>query len=1075
MSNLATIVNNILADSGIDDINVVVTTGSYANPAWITSLAWSKITGAPSFVTGSGTTNRIPKFTGASTIGDSLITDNGTTVNISLPLTTTSRIATGNVGDQAYASIFIGGDITSGTNQYAILLDPQLSGSGDNYGLFANARIRASTAVNNAFGVYIPSAEKLSGATIVNNYALYIANQTSGSSVNYSIYSSGGLNYFGGSMGIGATPIADNKFYLFGGNLGINGGNFRLGNEVSTNNEAFEFYKFSNILRVYRNSGAFGGTYNALDVNFDLYDGTDYNVRISGAGLSYLKTLSVGSLNAPSLGNSVRMANGFEAYITSGSNPDRSYIIDTNGTGQLDFVSYPTGADAYSNSIGIFKPFNPSGKDLLLMSGDANIRFVTGAYTEAMRVTNSQTVNIGNTTNTTYKFYVNGTSYFQNTITANDNIVMSGGEFYYGGTASNRFARTYVSGSAGAGTLNFSFFDGTNWNIRQAYNYSGSIAFTGNSRTLNINTTTRVLDVIGTDSFYGVQIKGGSTAGQSFGLLINAGTNTSDTSFLISNKAETLNYFQVRGDGQVVVGSGTASNAMFAISAPNTHFSYGNNQGATFNIQPASTGEGGVNLNASYWTGTGYPYINFVAGGNNAFRITPSKEFWYYSEDNATARANIYYQLATNEYRIYATNGSGATTGVKLMEYNGSTYYQVLTTNTGLSLTGGTLSGALSVNSYVDNYVPIGPNDDIRTGLLTYDSTTMAAGVGGQLVLGYKYTSGGDYTQGAIIKMYKLNGTSGDYSSGIRFQVRNTGDGLSTKMTLDPSGRLGIGITPQYPLHVKAGSVVGSRFIVTGTYAPIQFSGDDSVTLGALNAYADHIVIGRGTSTGVTADIAIQQSTGKVSIGWSSPLYISDKLVTMAGPWRANITSGGQDRCEIRDTNGSQIDLVSYIPGGEAYSNSIGMFVNGGKDALIMAGSANIRFVTGGYTEVARATNGQEFWIGYTSDQGSYKLQVNGSTYSSSGFFESSDIRLKTILNRHQSADFDAIEYNWNDGRDSKLHWGYAAQEVMNVLPDAVNGTEELFYTLDYNQVHTYKIAMLEKRIVELEKQLKNK
>jgi hypothetical protein len=47
MSNLATITNNILADSGIDDINVVVTTGSYADPAWITSLSWTKITGSP--------------------------------------------------------------------------------------------------------------------------------------------------------------------------------------------------------------------------------------------------------------------------------------------------------------------------------------------------------------------------------------------------------------------------------------------------------------------------------------------------------------------------------------------------------------------------------------------------------------------------------------------------------------------------------------------------------------------------------------------------------------------------------------------------------------------------------------------------------------------------------------------------------------------------------------------------------------------------------------------------------------------------------------------------------------------
>ncbi len=83
MSNLATIVNNILADSGIDDINVVVTTGSYSNPAWITSLAWTKITGAPAnIITGTGTANYVPKFTGTGTIGNSLIYDDGTYVGI---------------------------------------------------------------------------------------------------------------------------------------------------------------------------------------------------------------------------------------------------------------------------------------------------------------------------------------------------------------------------------------------------------------------------------------------------------------------------------------------------------------------------------------------------------------------------------------------------------------------------------------------------------------------------------------------------------------------------------------------------------------------------------------------------------------------------------------------------------------------------------------------------------------------------------------------------------------------------------------------------------------------------------
>lgn len=61
MSNLATIVNNILADSGIDDINVVVTTGSYNNPAWITALGWSKISGTPTTLAGYGITNAYTK------------------------------------------------------------------------------------------------------------------------------------------------------------------------------------------------------------------------------------------------------------------------------------------------------------------------------------------------------------------------------------------------------------------------------------------------------------------------------------------------------------------------------------------------------------------------------------------------------------------------------------------------------------------------------------------------------------------------------------------------------------------------------------------------------------------------------------------------------------------------------------------------------------------------------------------------------------------------------------------------------------------------------------------------------
>ena len=112
MSNLATITNNILADSGIDDINVVVSTGSYANPAWITSLAWTKITGAPAnIVTGTGTTNYLPKFTGSTTIGNSnLIND-----------------ASGNLGLGVTPSNFYAGSVSFEIGANGILWSEQAS------------------------------------------------------------------------------------------------------------------------------------------------------------------------------------------------------------------------------------------------------------------------------------------------------------------------------------------------------------------------------------------------------------------------------------------------------------------------------------------------------------------------------------------------------------------------------------------------------------------------------------------------------------------------------------------------------------------------------------------------------------------------------------------------------------------------------------------------------------------------------------------------------------------------------------------------------------------------------------
>lgn len=147
-----------LAGYGITD-PVVLTSGSYANPAWLTSLGWAKITGTPTTIggygitdaqplnaklttlsalanaagvltndgagvfswvaggaglSGSGTSGKIAKWSGASTLTDSILSEAGSvvTVNGDLVVRTStqsmllsSKFAVGRVG----LNVFIGG------------------------------------------------------------------------------------------------------------------------------------------------------------------------------------------------------------------------------------------------------------------------------------------------------------------------------------------------------------------------------------------------------------------------------------------------------------------------------------------------------------------------------------------------------------------------------------------------------------------------------------------------------------------------------------------------------------------------------------------------------------------------------------------------------------------------------------------------------------------------------------------------------------------------------------------------------------------------------------------------------
>jgi hypothetical protein len=114
---------------------------------------------------------------------------------------------------------------------------------------------------------------------------------------------------------------------------------------------------------------------------------------------------------------------------------------------------------------------------------------------------------------------------------------------------------------------------------------------------------------------------------------------------------------------------------------------------------------------------------------------------------------------------------------------------------------------------------------------------------------------------------------------------------------------------------------------------------------------------------------------------------------------------------------------------------------------------------------------------GWSAAANRWQLDMSGNqtvagSSTATSFFESSDSRLKTLIN--ESAEVLGIEnlqaklYEKN----GKVELGYFAQDAQELMPYSVNENAEGYLNLSYREVHTAKIARLEKRVAELEQQL---
>jgi hypothetical protein len=114
---------------------------------------------------------------------------------------------------------------------------------------------------------------------------------------------------------------------------------------------------------------------------------------------------------------------------------------------------------------------------------------------------------------------------------------------------------------------------------------------------------------------------------------------------------------------------------------------------------------------------------------------------------------------------------------------------------------------------------------------------------------------------------------------------------------------------------------------------------------------------------------------------------------------------------------------------------------------------------------------------GWSAAANRWQLDMSGNqtvagSSTATSFFESSDMRLKTLIDGSaQIAGIEHLEAKLYE-KDGKIEFGYFAQDAQELMPYAVTTNMDGFLNLSYREVHTAKIARLEQRVAELEKQL---
>ena len=466
------------------------------------------------------------------------------------------------------------------------------------------------------------------------------------------------------------------------------------------------------------------------------------------------------------------------------------------------------------------------------------------------------------------------------------------------------------------------------------------------------------------------------------------------------------------------------------------------------------------------------------------------------------------------------------------LENAGTLYLQIENTSTAnkfyLGNSGGNAilesTGAYSMNFKTNGSERMRIDSAGKVGIGTSGPVTgcqLTVASGGLAVTGQNTAHGANSIrigqEGSGVAQIRCYGPDASTNGQLSFNVSESdGGGVGEAMRIDSSGNVGIGTaSPSAPLHT-----IG----VNGLPATSGTTQNNALRIGAPST---NVVLDASSNGGVGTWL---QSTNQTDLSLTYPLLLNPNGgnvgIGTAAPSRAiHVVSSGLNIATFEASNGNSIDLgydslsasrtgdffidnrdasgnnIQYRCGSSAsHIFNIGTSEKARLDAsgnLLVGNTSNTTSQAGVYLN----SNGRFFathsgsssifnrlstdgdillFQKDTSTVGSISVTGSGTTYNTT-----SDLRLKENIEPLVATDklmaMNPVSYNWKADPDGPRSMGFIAQEMQEVMPEAVStgDDEDAMMSMDYGRITPIlvsalqdahrKIEQLEQRIADME------